>query len=337
MNKIPKPILITLPILILALAIYFSGQYLQKKADTQFSKTEVKKIVPVKSVATSKKIEVDSFKRFDIEDSHKAEKSAYLFPSTRNVRAGLVFEMTQGKTLWSTNANKSVPVASLTKCLTVLTVLNHIKKNPEYSLLDQVLISKSSMKTSSSSFLRKYPKDTISIEELLISAMVKSANDSCQLIAEHFGKGDPKVFIAMMNKQAQELGMTQTKMSNAHGLPFNREKPELDNHSSMSDLLHLVRRSINDYPIILKWTSKREALLPPDSHKATKIGNTNPLLAVEGVNGYKTGFTLNAGWCQILTTRSNGKFYFLVITGCPNKNTRDVTMRALMNWAVRVP
>ena len=47
------------------------------------------------------------------------------------------------------------------------------------------------------------------------------------------------------------------------------------------------------------------------------------------------GFTLNAGWCQILTIRANGKFYFLGITGCPSKSTRDVTMRALMNWAVR--
>ncbi|MDD7983833.1 serine hydrolase [Lentisphaera marina] len=337
MSKIPKPILITLPILILAIAIYFSGQYLQKKANTQFSKTEVKKIAPLKKPAPFKKVEVEKFKRFNIADKHKNEKSAYRFPSTRNVRAGLVFEMNAGKTLWSTNANKSVPIASLTKCLTVLTVLDHIKENPQYSLLDQVLISKSSMKTSSSSFLRKYPKDTISVEELLVSAMVKSANDSCQLIAEHFGKGDPKVFIAMMNKKAQQLGMTQTKMSNAHGLPFDRSRPDLDNHSSMSDLLHLIRKSINDYPIILKWTSKREVLLPSSSHKAVKLGNTNPLLAVKGVNGYKTGFTLNAGWCQILTTRANGKFYFLVITGCPNKNTRDVTMRALMNWAVRVP
>ncbi|WDE96259.1 serine hydrolase [Lentisphaera profundi] len=335
--KVPKAISISLPILILAIAVYFSGQYLQKKSDLKFSKTEVKKVERLEAKKTLVEPLIERFKYLSIEDNHKAEKSAYRFPSVSRVRVGLVYEMNKGKTLWSSGANKSVPIASLTKCLTILTVLDHIKANPQHSLLDQVLISKSSMQTSSSSFLRKYPKDTISVEELLISAMVKSANDSCQLLAEYFGHGNSNNFIAMMNLKAKELGMKQTKISNAHGLPFNRERPELDNHSSMSDLLHLIRKSIHDYPMILKWTSSREVLLPKNSRKPVRLGNTNPLLGVKGVNGYKTGFTINAGWCQIVSVRSNGKFYFMAITGCPSKNTRDVTMRALLNWAVRVP
>ena len=79
----------------------------------------------------------------------------------------------------------------------------------------------------------------------------------------------------------------------------------------------------------------RSVSYPEKSSKAVRLNNTNPLLPVKGVNGFKTGFTLNAGWCQIITVRSNGKFYFIAVTGCPSKNTRDVTMRALMNWAVR--
>ena len=337
LNKNSKNILFVLPVFVLALGVYFSGGYLQSKSEEKLSlaKEEVKvENKPEVQVEQKKKIVVD---RWQVPNDVKAVKSTYRFPSVRNVRAGLIVELNNREVYWAQNATKSVPIASLTKCLTVLTVLETIKNNPKYSLSDEVKISKSAMVTSSSVFLRKYPKDTVSVKELLVTAMVKSANDSCELLAEHFGNGDPKRFISLMNEQAKALGLPNTQMSNSHGLPFSRSNPKLDNHSSMEDLLNIVRKLIKDYPMVLEWTSIRSLSYPKGSPKAVKLNNTNPLLAVKGVNGFKTGFTLNAGWCQILTIKRNGKFYFLVVTGCPSKNTRNVVMRELMNWALKVP
>ena len=102
--------------------------------------------------------------------------------------------------------------------------------------------------------------------------------------------------------------MKETRISNSHGLPFSRENPKLDNHSSMKDLLNLTKIIIKEYPFVLKWTSTRSLSYPEKSSKPVRLNNTNPLLPVKGVNGFKTGFTLNAGWCQILTCRSKESF-----------------------------
>jgi D-alanyl-D-alanine carboxypeptidase len=333
--KIPGQIAFTLPILLISAGIYFSGQYLQNKSDEKLAKVEVQE-TKIESKTIEKKENLkQKFSNILLPDNQKGVSSAYKFPSVSRVKVGVAYEMNENKVLWTKEANKSVPIASLTKCLTIFTVLDLIKNNPKFSLLDEIKISKSAMQTSSSVFLRKYPKSTVSIKELLITAMVKSSNDSCQLLAEYFGNGDPKKFIDIMNIKAQQLGMKETRISNSHGLPFSRENPKLDNHSSMNDLLNLTKIIIKEYPFVLKWTSTRSLSYPEKSSKPVRLNNTNPLLPVKGVNGFKTGFTLNAGWCQILTCRSKGKFYFIAITGCPSKNSRDVTMRALMNWAVR--
>ena len=333
--KFPRPIAYSFSLLLISVAVYFSGKFLQKKSDDKLAKQEIKEQKQFKEKVKEIKRPKADFYKISLPDNSKNVKSTYKFPSVSRVRVGAAIELNNKKVLWAKDANKSVPIASLTKCLTILTVLDYIEKNPQHSLLDEIPISKSAMKTSSSVFLRKYPKSTVTLKELLITAMVKSSNDSCQLLAEYFGKGNPNIFIQMMNTKAKEIGMNQTRMSNSHGLPFSRENPKLDNHSSMSDLLHLVRIIIKKYPFVLKWTSMRSVSYPEKSSKAVKLNNTNPLLPVKGVNGFKTGFTINAGWCQILTLRSNNNFYFIGLTGCPTKNTRDVTMRALMNWAVR--
>ena len=270
-------------------------------------------------------------------DNQDAVKSKYRFPSMRKVRAGLAIDLNKDRILWGKKMNARIPIASLTKCLTVLTVLEIIKNNPGLSLTTKVELSSQAKKTESSSFLERYPEKSITVEELLISAMVKSANDSCSLLAEFFGGGDVKVFINKMNEKAQELGMSSTRISNAHGLPFDRAKPELDNHSSVRDLLIVVQKIIKDYPIVFSWTSQRSVSFPKNSPKAIRLGSTNPFLTQKGVNGLKTGFTNNAGWCQILTCKYKESYYVLMVLGCPNKTTRNTSIAELLYWVKKSP
>ena len=273
----------------------------------------------------------------ELPDDQAAGKSQYRFPSMRNVRAGLAIDLNKKRILWRKKTNASIPIASLTKCLTVLTVLEIIKDNPGLSLATKVDLSSHAKRTASSSFLERYPNKSITVEELLISAMVKSANDSCALLAEFFGGGEVKNFIKKMNEKAQELGMISTRISNAHGLPFDREKPELDNHSSVRDLLIVVQKIIKDYPIVFSWTSQRSVSFPKNSSKAIRLGSTNPFLTQKGVNGLKTGFTNNAGWCQILTCKYQGSYYVLMVLGCPNKTTRNTSIAELLYWVKKSP
>ena len=339
-----KKILLSLSLLVMAIGVYFWGEYMQGRANQELERARVEaqreaallaQVKAAKDLQEAKLLEAKkaAFVINSLNDDYPALKTKYKFPSMHNVRAGIVVDVKSGKVFWGKNLNKSVPIASLTKCLTVLTVLETIRENPKLSLKTEIKLSKTAENTASSSFLERYPDESVTVEELLISAMVKSANDSCRLLAEYFGQGDAEKFIAMMNEKAQQLGLKSSRFSNSHGLPFNREKPELDNHSSIRDLLIVTQKIIRDYPIVFSWTSLRSIAFPTGSPKAVSMNSTNPFLAQQGVNGLKTGFTNNAGWCQILSCKYKQAYFIVMVVGCPNKTTRNNSIAELLYWA----
>jgi serine-type D-Ala-D-Ala carboxypeptidase (penicillin-binding protein 5/6) len=72
--------------------------------------------------------------------------------------------------------------------------------------------------------------------------------------------------------------------------------------------------------------------LPIGHKKPLTIYNTNPLIEMAGVNGLKTGYTINAGWCLVTTCNKNGRFYISIITGCKTKTVRNAFGRSLLLW-----
>jgi D-alanyl-D-alanine carboxypeptidase len=174
-------------------------------------------------------------------------------PSDRDVRAGLLVEVSTQKILWGKNVTDTYPIASLTKMLTVVTALNEVARRDDIDLKTKVKISSTARNTRSSSFLRKHPESEVTIEELLQSAMIKSANDSCQLLAEFLGGGDEKRFIAMMNSQARQLKMKDSAFYNSHGLPGAYSTPALpDNTSTMADLILVIIDILENHREVLK-------------------------------------------------------------------------------------
>ncbi|MCM8530624.1 MAG: serine hydrolase [Lentisphaeraceae bacterium] len=257
-------------------------------------------------------------------------------PSDRHVNAGLLLDIESQKILWGKKVTDVISIASLTKILTIITALDEVKRRDDIDFSTKVKISSTARSTPSSSFLRKHPHSEVPIIELMQSAMLKSANDSCRLLAEFLGDGDPTRFIATMNTKARMLNMKHSMFFNPHGLPGKYSKPEIpDNTSTIADLSLLVFEVIEHYPEILKWTSKRSMILPPGHKRGIRVPNTNPLIQMRGVNGLKTGFTFNAGWCLITTCKKDGRYFVSIVTGCKTKAVRNSFSRDLLLWGTK--
>lgn len=275
-------------------------------------------------------------KVFNFQDQNFLDIKGLKAPSDKQVGAGLMVELNSQKILWGKNVLNTVAIASLTKVLTVLVVMDEVDKREDITLDTKLTISSTARSTPSSSFLRKHPHREVPIRELLQSAMVKSANDSCRLMAEYFGDGDAKRFVAMMNSKARQLKMKNSTFYNPHGLPGKYFTPQTpDNTSTMEDLMLLVLEVWETRKEVFNWTSKKSFTLPPGNKKGVLVSNTNPLIAMKGVIGLKTGYTFNAGWCLITVYKGSNRVFFSIVTGCKSKTVRNGFCRSLLLWALK--
>ena len=273
---------------------------------------------------------------FNFQDQNFLDIKGLTPPSDRYAGAGLMVELNSQKILWGKNVLNTVAIASLTKVLTVLVVMDEVDKRDDITLDTKLTISSTARSTPSSSFLRKHPHREVPIRELLQSALVKSANDSCRLMAEYFGDGNARRFVAMMNAKARQLKMKDSTFYNSHGLPGKYFKPETpDNTSTMADLMLLVLEVWESRKEVFNWTSKKSFTLPPGHKRGVLISNTNPLIAMKGVIGLKTGYTFNAGWCLMTVYKDSNRVFFSIVTGCKTKAARNSFCRSLLLWGIK--
>ena len=139
-----------------------------------------------------------------------------------------------------------------------------------------------------------------------------------------------------MNKEAASIGCNSLKYYNANGLPTANGKENMGSPIELAYLsLHLMK-----YPEIMKWTGvkveylrENDAAFIKRNGGATMLTSSNKLLGkCRGVNGMKTGFTDNAGFCIVITCVRNDKHTCVVLMGCNNRKTRDALGTALINW-----
>ena len=249
--------------------------------------------------------------------------------------AGILIDMDTRKVLWAKNPSKSVPIASLSKIMTIMLAYEiAMDNNSPYTLESLIPVTTEAINTEPSKVnFKKGEKFTI--RELLVAASVRSANDAAHLLAQHLGGGKIDPFIEDMNRRAVEVGMTNTKFYNAHGLPGKTKA--LDNHSTPEDVarLCLVFRT---YPYLMELAGLRTA---PFREKGSPdymlLQNHNNLLpgaktASPGVNGIKTGFTNRAGFCVAASCERGGRNLLAVVMGFPSQLDRDNFVRVLLDW-----
>lgn len=222
-----------------------------------------------------------------------------------NAASAVLMDAASGKILFEKEADKELAPASVTKLMTLLVAADAIDKG-KVSLTDKVVGSENAASLGGSQIYLE-PGETLSLEEMLISIAVGSANDACVAVAEHIS-GTHEAFVEEMNKKAKDLGLQHTHFVNAYGLPA-------DGHYTSARDLAIIGRAALNYPLIMKLTGTKEYDLREGKFK---LWNTNKLLWwYEGADGFKTGWTSEAHYCLASTVQRDGLRLIAVVMGVP--------------------
>lgn len=226
-----------------------------------------------------------------------------------NVKAAYVAEFGSGRVLYSQDPDKRIAPASVTKIMTMYVVFDALASGRAH-LGDRVKVSYRADATGGSSMgLRQ--GETVTLDELMRGMAVASGNDACIAIAEHFG--GIKNFVALMNRKAQSLGMTNTHFVNPNGLPAAGQL------TTARDLMKLATSYLRHYPQALRYHSTTII-----NHNGSVHANTNHLLGcVEGVDGIKTGFVCSSGFNIVATAKRGNTRIIAVVLGGRTKQVRN--------------
>ena len=199
--------------------------------------------------------------------------------------------------LFQKKSNQQLPVASLTKLMTVLLILENHKLN------ESVLISKKAASTIWSK-IWFYVWDELTVLNAVKASLIKSWNDSAVALAEHHSWSVDK-FVIEMNKRAKELNMINTHFQNPHGLD------EENHYSSAHDILILTKQ-LWKYDIFKKIVNTKQTVIKTESWRSIKLKNTNKLLS-NHIKWIKTWTTEKAGQCLVLYVDKEDKQFFTIV------------------------
>lgn len=224
-------------------------------------------------------------------------------------RSAIVSDMDTNRIVYEKNASQVVPMASLTKMMTLLLTFDAIaKKKVDYK--DIVTILPSDVNRVGTN-IKLNAGDQISLEELMKGMMIVSANDAALAISHHVGTTYGQ-FVKNMNNKAKEIGMENTVFYNPNGLPTSvnvgGNVVGVENKTTARDVLVLSKYLYSKYGNQLTAITNMSSYVNPS--KAINEENTNPLLPlIANVDGLKTGFTGAAGYClaySMKTDKGNG-------------------------------
>ena len=238
--------------------------------------------------------------------------------------SGIIMEASTGKILFDKNMDEQKSPASMTKIMTMLLTVETIESG-KISLEDEVNISANASKMGGSQVYLE-ENSTATVEMLLKSIAIGSANDASVAVAEKIG-GTESNFVNMMNKRAKELGAVNTTFKNPHGL-------DEEGHLTTAHDLALIARELIKHEEILKLTSTYETTITHKNGKSLWLVNTNKLIKFyNGLDGLKTGFTDNAGYCLTGTMLRNDMRLITVTMKAPTKEDRNTDTINLMEYA----
>jgi D-alanyl-D-alanine carboxypeptidase (penicillin-binding protein 5/6) len=167
--------------------------------------------------------------------------------------------------------------------------------------------------------------EEMSVEDLLKGITIGSANDATVALAERIG-GNEASFVKMMNKKAAELGLKNTSFKNTTGL-------DEANHYSTAHDMAIIAKELVKHERILEFSSIYETYLRTDTEDKFWLVNTNKLVRFyPGVDGLKTGYTEEAGYCLTATINKDNMRLIAVVMGEPSSNIRNSEMSTLLDY-----
>jgi len=234
--------------------------------------------------------------------------------TTCQYKGYIVLDAATGNVLLEDNADVVSPPASMTKLMTFAVVADKLQRG-EFTLETPIRIDNSDANMGGTQVYLD-PRETFSVEELVYAMMIQSANDAAHALART-AAGSVPIFIEQMNAKAKEIGMTHTIFRTPHGLTSERQSITEGDLTTPHDYAILCRYLVLKTDV-LKYSSVRERDFAPNRAKGPQhMENHNRLIGrVIGVDGLKTGYTKNAGYCLSATAERNGHRIVAVIMGC---------------------
>ena len=207
-------------------------------------------------------------------------------------KSWMLYDVTSGQALASQNADARIEPASLTKLMTAYLAFEALKE--KRLTLDQAVVPTNLVLKVKSDESRMFiePNKPVTVQDLLLGLIVQSGNDAALALAEAVG-GSEEGFVAMMNREAQRMGMKNTHFTNTDGIP------DPNHYTTAVDLATLTTRLIKDFPEYYSMYSQKEF-----TYNKIRQPNRNRLLYIDStVDGVKTGHTKSAGYCLISSAK----------------------------------
>jgi serine-type D-Ala-D-Ala carboxypeptidase (penicillin-binding protein 5/6) len=250
-------------------------------------------------------------------------------PAGVKAKSGILVDATTGQVLWAQDENVVLPIASITKVMTALVIIQ------AGGLDQQVAVPKAV-----TAYVAKYagnaagliPGQKFTVDELLHIMLVLSAADAAYTLANAYGPGLP-AFIAKMNAEAAQLGLTHTHFTSPDGLPY---PTETSTYSTAAELVRLGEVAMS-YPEFRSIVSLQVYNLPAgDGHDAVSVSTANALLGdYQGAVGIKTGNTNAAGHCLLFEAIRNGRVLIGDVLGSPSEpdDAAATDAATVLDWA----
>lgn len=254
----------------------------------------------------------------------KAEETEDLAP---NAKSAIMIEASTGEILFQKNKDEKLAPASMTKMMSMLLIMEEIE-NGNLKWNEMITTSeKASSMGGSQIFLKVGEKMTV--EDLLKGVAIASGNDAVVALAERVS-GSEEQFVKRMNIRAKDLGLKNTNFINATGLTA-------DNHYSSAYDMSLIAKELIKHEKILEFTSTYEDYLRKDTKSPFWLVNTNRLVRFkEGVDGLKTGFTDEAGYCLTATMKKDNMRLITVVMKEENTSKRSADTTKMLDYGFNI-
>ena len=222
-----------------------------------------------------------------------------------------------GEVLAQKHAWARAPIASITKLMTVVVALEHAKWN------DVVRVRADAARVGEST-VNLRAGERITVGDLVKAALIQSANDAANALADYVGRGSSAAFIRLMNAKAKELGLARTHFARPDGLDT------AGHYSTALDVTRLAEIAMQN-PRVRAAVGLRTSTISG----GRTLHTWNDLLGIfNGLYGVKTGHTTAAGWCEVAAVRRNGVTLYTTVLGSPTRSQRNADLAALLRWGV---
>ena len=238
-----------------------------------------------------------------------------------NAKSAILIEAGTGNTVFAMNEHEKLPIASITKIMTMLLVMEAVDSG-KLDLKDTVTISANACRMGGSQVYLE-EGEVFTVEELLKAVAVHSANDASVALAEKVS-GSEEAFVHLMNERAKELKMNNTNFLDATGLT------DEGHYSTAHDIAIMSRELLTKHPKIIYFTT-----IWHDSFRDGKfdLDNTNKLVKrYSGITGLKTGFTSKAGFCLAASAEREGTQFISVVLGSESNEMRFTESAKLLDF-----